>query len=329
MNEHQPDWAKPSFREMPKTIETAEDEQQALLSVRAIGRRMLPSVILSDFDGTLCDQYSTDTEAKTRMPELDPELTKLIRRNDIPLVIATARRWDNPALQVLRKKFVSSPWLPLIAENGGVTLEGPLGAPTINVDDKDVIWRLHHWADDAKNRFPLPTGKEIQVKHGETISVVRLRNTDGSFTVDDQDKLLDMLQGTRLPEDVQIVHGVDSLTIQPSAVDKAAAFRAFIKKIGVSRDDMCVLGIGDGPNDAAIFRESDLSIGVHPRVKDMVDIGLLRGVESTKLLFGTSFNRDLFPLAKKAEQWWEKDFRRRQELHNQSRPIHWRDVVYH
>lgn len=329
MNEHQPDWAKPQKRQMPATILTAEDEKQALMSVRAIGRRTLPSVVLSDFDGTLCDQYSNDDKANTRMPELDPELKKLIDLTDIPLVIATARRWDNPALQLLRKKFVGSPWLPLIAENGGVTLEGPLGAPTINVSDEHTIWQLHNWANDAKDRFPLPAGKEIQVKHGETISVVRLRNIDGTFTVEDQDTLLDMLESIRKPEDVQVVHGVDSLTIQPNTVDKAAAFRAFLKKIGVSRDDMCVLAIGDGPNDAAIFRESDLSVGVDPRVKNMVDIRLSRGVESTKLVLGADFTNGWFPLAQKAERWWEEDFRKRQELHSQSRPIHWRDVLYH
>lgn len=303
MNEHQP-FRSAELRVPPDQIITAADEQQALLAVRASGRRALRQVVLSDFDITLCNTYAFDQATNNHLPSIDPELAGLVRGK--PLVVATARRARHPALRTIRTALLPSPWLPVIAENGGVTLTGPYGELVRNFVDDEQIQTIHTWADSLARQVKLPTGRRFVVKHGDTLSIVRLQANNGDFSIEDQDRLQEQLESLDKPEHIRIEHGGTSLTVQDGSVNKAAAFRTFLGSIGVARDDICVIGLGDADNDASIFAEADLSIGVHPRVKHLVDISMSRGIESTKELFKLRSTR-WFDLARMARLAWEQE----------------------
>ncbi len=118
---------------------------------------------------------------------------------------------------------------------------------------------------------------------------MRVQNEAGESGRQDQTTLLEFLGSLGLPETFTAVHSGNSLTLQPKDIDKVRAFHEVLDWLQIQRSEIQVIGIGDSANDEAIFREADVSVGVHRDVAHLVDIAGLRGVETTKLLLSLPF----------------------------------------
>lgn len=274
----------------PKNIITEADERQALMAVKdTTGRRGLPAVILSDFDLTLCDTFGFDPATNNHEPQLDQTVIDAAQGNT--LVVATARRANHPWLPELWNSGLVAPRMPVITENGGVinVPDGKGSFDHINLVPKNKIDMMQEWIEDAAGQLHrIPRNQRFIKKLGMTSIIARLQDESGNSTVDHQQILLKDLQDIGIPDGIEVSRTGRSLSIQSEGVNKASGFREVLNLAGVDRRDITVIGIGDAPNDAAIFKEADLSIGVDRRVKNMVNIAMNRGVESTKLVLKMS-----------------------------------------
>lgn len=281
MNEHQPNWGQ--RLPAPEHIVTHADEMQALWSVRRKTSDNRPNIVLSDLDGTLCDTYeSINPETGDRHHRLDPEI--LAQSAEVPIIVATQRRAKHACLPELWQKGLVHPGLPIIAENGGVIV---LRKPDDSVGFDRIVpagtfQKARDWLDTAQHEaLELPRGMELITKPGDTMVIARVQDELRESRPEDQQMLLEQLQSVALPSDLVIVSSGDSLCIQHESVDKGRGLHAALGWLGLDRPDIFVVGLGNGLNDAAIFSEADLSIGVSPEVGHMVDIAMNRGPKSS------------------------------------------------
>lgn len=284
MNEIQPDW---DHHTVPAEIHFTEEQTERMTLTSGMNRaenRM--NIILSDLDGTLCDTYiSTDPESGDRHHLLDPEI--LAEAKQIPIIVATQRRAKHTCLPELWRQGLVHSGLPIIAENGGViVLRDKNDLQLFDQVAKPGSFEMaRDWLEHAEHEaLEIPHELELIKKPGDTMMIARLENELGISTLEDQQLLLEQLRSVDLPSGLTVVSSGDSLCIQDETVNKARGFHVALEWLGLKRSELFVIGLGNGLNDAAIFEEADIGIGVSPEVSHLVDIAMNRGPESTKLV---------------------------------------------
>ncbi len=253
-----------------------------------ISNQEKPVIVLSDFDGTLCNTYDFDQSTNNHIPKLDPEVAELARNK--PLIVATARRTNHPWLPSLWETGVIDPEVPIISENGG-TISALDDRGVIRhwfQIDRDEMGDIAEWAEEASHNITdLPAGQKIASKIGKTIVVLRIQDEAGHSELKHQKILHSQLLELNKPDGIAIVNGGGSLTIQSERINKARTFHKILNMLKVERDDVFVVGLGDGDNDKSIFEEADFSIGVNKEIGRFVDAAMQNGVESTKAVLRT------------------------------------------
>lgn len=292
MNHEQLRWSP--IRQLLPNIQRSEfDENRILGNLQRNPSDERPTIVLSDLDGTLCDTYTFDPETNNHQHAFDPEI--LTRAQEVPIVVATQRRAKHSSLPELWNQGLVHPGLPIIAENGGVVVirkpDNSLGFDRLA--PKGTFELARDWLEDAEhNVLEVPEGLQLAVKPGDTMLIARLQNEMGQSLPADQEFLLEQLQSVDLPSGLTIVSSGDSLCIQHESVDKGRGFHRALGWLGLERSDVLVIGLGNGLNDEAIFRASDLSVGVSIDVSHLVDVAMIRGPESAKTVLSQTPHKE-------------------------------------
>jgi hydroxymethylpyrimidine pyrophosphatase-like HAD family hydrolase len=226
-----------------------------------------PKLVVSDFDDTLCHQYTFDGETNNHAAIIDERVVEAARA--LPLLIATATRAEHPKI----KQIWESGLLPangrLIAENGGVIVNNN-GDVLWAAVERDTVDTLHqHVLEALPDMFALPQDIRLIAKKGLTMLVVRAQRQNGQPDPHIQTELQDALQQT-VGSTWSVVDGGRSLSVQHPNVNKLAG----VNRTGLSRRDYCVVGFGDSPNDIPLLAGADVAIAVGERIAAHADIVL-------------------------------------------------------
>lgn len=262
------------------TAEQREGWREPLAQgVAALGLNQ--TVVLSDFDYTLCDQYVFDPSTNNHRPVIRDELVAAAQ--DQHLVIATARRASNPAIPHMWESGLVDHEQPVIAENGGTILfregDGQIACmdlvepEEVQLLKKKAMLALEGVADD-------PRGRNLVVKEGRTMVLARLQDAQGGTSVADQQWLTGYLRRSLDDGSIKVVDTKTSVTIQSADVSKATGFDTYLDLYGITREEVQVIGMGDGDNDHEIFDVADVSIGFSDAVRDLVDVHVAEGAQA-------------------------------------------------
>lgn len=210
-------------------------------------------LVLSDFDGTLCDEYLFDETTNNHLPVIRPEVIRQAAEHT--LIIATARRASHPAIEHMWASGLVNESMPIISENGGVIqFSRSAGGRRIQLAPADSVERIATWLKRAMRRIDTtPTGVTLRLKRGDTMVIARYQTEDGLVRRDDQQLLHAKLMKLRPPKDIALTLSGESVCIQHQSVNKAIAFRHALRLLEIERSKMFVIGIGDALNDRALF----------------------------------------------------------------------------
>lgn len=245
-------------------------------------------IILSDFDYTLCHDYTYNKDSNNHTPMINDGV--ISQTDGIELVIATSRRAVNPAIDAIWASGIISTSQPIIAENGGTILSNSSTGERVAADQvhPDQISQIDEVVDTLlRQEMELPDGHEFIAKRGRTMAILRIQNMMGRVSAEGQIALTDSIKQLIEGSNLCVVNNRISLSLQHESTDKADAFRTYIKSTDRLREDLFVIGMGDGLNDAEIFAEADLSIGFGEVVKHLVDVSLpTTSLDNTLLALG-------------------------------------------
>lgn len=258
------------YRQQPQSGElgTALDNLELALA----GLATKDTIILSDFDYTLCDTYTYDSATNNHMAMIDPAVIDAAQTHHI--VVATSRRVTNPTVPLLWSSGLVDPRTPVIAENGGALLYHTAdGVTCIDLVAPERVQALQT-LDNAirRNITTLPGGQKLAIKQGRTLLIARLQDENGDAQPQHQAWLAKQLEQLIDNPELAVVDTRASVTIQSKEISKGRAFRHYLELANIQRSDVCVVGMGDGPNDQQIFEEADISLGFSDTVRPMVDI---------------------------------------------------------
>ncbi len=241
------------------------------------------SIVLSDFDYTLCHKYVFDSHTNDHLPYIDPDIIEAARGTH--LVIATGRRANSQSLRTIWEDGLIPKDRPVIAENGGafvyysddrlrfLDLIPPYAVNHIVT----VKEELEAQAEEIQDRE-----QELIVKLGRTMLIARLQGKDGETNPESQHRLKEAIAPLIADTELDVVDNRVSLGVQHQAVNKGSAFMRYIHMQNVDPSRTMIIGMGDGENDKDIFRVADISIGLSPIVGSLVDIELVEGSESAR-----------------------------------------------
>jgi hydroxymethylpyrimidine pyrophosphatase-like HAD family hydrolase len=230
--------------------------------------------ILSDFDHTLCHTFTFDARSNDHMPSIHPSTIEASRNKH--LIIATGRRAESAAIKHMWTSGLIPFDRPVIAENGGVMVYNRDNSLRYeNLAPESTTGYLEDVVKKLESDAPAPNGdKKLVIKIGRTMLITRVQDANGATTPDDQAWLLDKVnQSLPSPELVAVDNRV-SIGVLHKDVNKVAAFMYYLTQTGTKREDIFVVGMGDGENDREILQESNLSIGFGEVVRKYVDICL-------------------------------------------------------
>lgn len=242
-------------------------------------------VWLSDFDKTLCDTYVYDETTNNHLAVIDPATVSAAAMHH--LVVATSRRLSNPTVPLFWQSGLLPASQAAILENGGVIArpnsDGRLDyidlVPSTDLEDLQNIPAI------ARDKLEhLPEGQRLVFKTGRTLLLARLQDCNGNMLPEHQSWLAEQL-AELVPASLHAMDTRASVVIQPAAVGKDTAFEAYLDLANIRREDIFVIGMGDGPNDAGIFATADVSLGFSEAVRHMVDIDVPGGVRAVPFLF--------------------------------------------
>lgn len=222
-------------------------------------------VVMSDFDDTLCHEYSFDPNTNNHHAIIDPELAAVA--GELPLIIATATRGMHPKIaQILESGMVPENGI-LIAENGGLILKRDGSIMWTAEQDKAAVDAVHEQVQHELPRiFTMPQAMRLIAKQGLTSVIVRAQHSGGQHNPTVQTDLQQALQETVGSEWV-VVNGGRSLTVQRPGVSKINA----LKHTGLDRRLHALIGMGDSENDIDLLQAADISIAVGERIAEHAD----------------------------------------------------------
>ncbi len=230
-------------------------------------------VIFTDLDGTLLDR-------RTYSPEAAQPALRNLQELDVPVVFCSSKtraeqRYHQQQLGVRH---------PCIVENGsaivvpaGYFSRAPANGRTL--DDGDTVIELGMDAETVQAklaRIRNLTGLAFQgyseisddELHDWTglsgAAVQRARQREYSETIRSGFSTSDwsMFQQFLTDEGVQCVSGGELFTVTSIHANKGVAARQLADLYRQDRDPVCILGIGDSPNDRAMLAEMDVACQV-------------------------------------------------------------------
>lgn len=246
------------------------------MTVRALADAMEATgrmpVVLTDLDHTLFDRFTFDPQTNNHVPHISSELVAAAQ--GCRIAVATGRRATNPAISLLWESGLIRPKASVITENGGTVVSlGLDGEHTFRdlVSENDMVELNQVRQILADRAGTTPRGQRLIRKTGRTMLVAAMQDEQGNKLPQHQQELAAQLRGLLPFDSLRIVDTRASVTIQHHSVSKGRTFRLCLADEGISREDVFVVGMGDGENDESIFGEADFSIGFSPVVRHMVD----------------------------------------------------------
>ncbi len=253
------------------------DDALGDLELALAGLAAKDKIILSDFDHTLCDTYSFNPTTNNHLASIDPAVVEAAQPHH--LVVATSRRVSNPTVPVLWSSGLVHPDVPVIAENGGVILYPTNdGLTCVDMIDPESMQSLQTVRDNIQQEVAaVPTGQQLTFKQGRTLLIARLQDEHGNSQPKHQAWLAERLQQLVDDPSLCVVDTRASVTIQHKEVSKGRAFRHYLQLANILRDEVCIIGMGDGLNDRQLFEEADVSLGFSDVVRPLVDVSIPGG----------------------------------------------------
>jgi hydroxymethylpyrimidine pyrophosphatase-like HAD family hydrolase len=249
-------------------------------------------IILSDFDYTLCEEYSFNPDTNDHLAVINTDVIEAAYSHH--LIVATSRRANNPTIPTLWESGLIPFRRPIIVENGGVILakdeDGTI--KRINVIQRESLEQLLIARRLIETSLRgIPTGQKLVFKDGLTMMIIRLQDEHGTSLPHHQVWLAEQLRMI-LPQSssLQIVNTQTSIVLQDQSINKGTAFTNYLNMINLPRSEAYVIGMGDGENDAAIFNEADISLGFSDAVSSIVDIDIPFGVKAIPYILQTIEN---------------------------------------
>jgi trehalose-6-phosphatase len=122
----------------------------------------------------------------------------------------------------------------------------------------------------------VPTGAELVVKRGETMLLAILRDRMARPLTKHHTWLTKTLRDRIDIDGIEVVNTHDSVTIQSADVNKAKGFLRLLDELGINRNSIFMISMGDGENDVPMFHEADMSIafGDNRKVTPYADLNM-------------------------------------------------------
>lgn len=236
-----------------------------------------PIIILSDLDYTLFSEYNFNPKTNDHIPRIKSNLVAAAQNQH--LITATGRRADNPTIPLLWESGLIPVETPAIVENGGILAINKKGKiEFIELVDTSELTILEEIRSIITERLKeIPGNLKLVFKRGRTMLVARLQDQKGFTMPHYQEWLEDSINAVISTPNLRVVNSRVSVTIQHKNINKRTAFQHYLNIRNISRDNVFVIGMGDGENDKEIFDEADLRIGFSDAVKSMVDINVPHG----------------------------------------------------
>jgi predicted mannosyl-3-phosphoglycerate phosphatase (HAD superfamily) len=268
-----------SMEHSESSLVTAELEHAlSLLEIELAAADGREIIIGTDFDQTLCDEYVFDTATNNHVANIDPTLAAAARSQH--MIINTSRRAENPTVRRFWSSGLIPPDRPVIVEGGGVILSPNVagGLDSIATVEQEDLAHLHAVPGQVRESIgDIPDGQDLIFKIGRTMMVTRLQDKGGNALPHHQQWLAEQVREVISSPSLQVVDTRASVTVQHRDVNKGVGLRKYFELMGIAREDVYVIGMGDGRNDKELFEEADLSLGFSDIVSPLVDIDVPHG----------------------------------------------------
>jgi HAD superfamily hydrolase (TIGR01484 family) len=276
-------------------------------TIATLGERIKRSgksvIAVSDIDGTLASTHTFDHELQLHTPHLRDELIAVCRilasRSSIdlhPLLIATGRPDSDPSV-IRTWQLLSAPPMPIIGENGGTIIfpqfndgQSPASHKIVHTARNDELIKLLEISTDLPILVNLlhqnsivPIDHEILVDHSRKTSLeIRIQNKItkvGSSLIHGASSLFlrEKIGNSKL----SVISSGSSVSIHPATISKGNAVLQVIDNLGIDRNKLFIVGIGDADNDESLFQIADLGIGVEEATIGKSEITCLGGEDTT------------------------------------------------
>ncbi len=240
------------------------------------------TLLVSDFDDTLCSSYRYNANRKTHIPILKPELVVEASRIQSPFIIATSRSANEPVVKNICSR-ITQEGAPMICENGAVIFFPTTGDTITLVRDeqKKLLDEIGSYINSKQQTY-LDRGTEVLIAKDRVATMeLRVQELSGVGKPELYPGLIKDIHGTFRMDGMQIVSSNNSVCIQPNNISKGNALITALDMMGLGKEVFFVIGLGDAPNDQSIFKNSNLSIAVRPAAKDFANYFVNSGDETS------------------------------------------------
>lgn len=247
----------------------------------AANRRLL---IVTDLDYTVTDAYLHDEKIRHDIPVFDTD-TRVAFANAVPpVLIASGRTPLETAVQQDVAGLLHGRDLPMILENGGVlyvpnAVEGPRLIPLATREQLDAIAGVKQALVERIHDFPHSSDEELLLRL-ERVTNLEIRLQARTGEVSSHERYLDLMEYIRLItriDGLHMTHAGAALCIEADGINKQTGIEAALAHMGISRNDVYILGFGDARNDEGLFRAADFGVAVRraaaPYADAFVDAG--------------------------------------------------------
>ncbi len=257
----------------------------SLRDFRKILPKLIPdsnTLLVSDFDETLCSSYQYNADTKTHIPVLKPELVAEATRMRSPFIIATSRSAKEPVVRDICTQMVQE-GAPMICENGAVIFFPTTGnsVTLVRNEQRQLLDDIGSYITSIQTTY-LDRGKEVLIAKDRVATMeLRAQELSGIGAPELYPGIIEDIYRTFYMDGMEIVSSNNSVCIQPNNISKGNALKIALDMMGLGRESFFVVGLGDAPNDQSIFKNSNLSVAVRPHAKDFADYFVNSGDETS------------------------------------------------